>query len=53
MALTSCVIGSIVALASHAIIRILFSSSFSGAGPVLAVHIWASVFVFLGVAQSP
>jgi PST family polysaccharide transporter len=53
MALTSCIIGSIVALTSHAIVRILFSNSFSGAGPVLAVHIWASVFVFLGLALSP
>jgi len=53
MTLTACAIGSVVALASHAIIRILYSSSYSGAAPVLAVHIWASVFVFLGVAQSP
>jgi PST family polysaccharide transporter len=53
MAMSACVIGSIVALASHAIIRILYSSSYSGAGPVLAVHVWASVFVFLGCAQSP
>jgi PST family polysaccharide transporter len=53
MTMTACVIGSIVALASHAIIRILYSTSYSGAAPVLAVHVWASVFVFLGVAQSP
>jgi PST family polysaccharide transporter len=53
MTMTACVIGSIVALASHAIIRILYSTGYSGAAPVLAVHIWASVFVFLGVAQSP
>ena len=53
MAMTACVIGSIVALASHAIVRILYSNSYSGAAPVLAVHIWASVFVFLGLAQSP
>jgi len=53
MTLTACVIGSIVALASHAIVRTLYSNSYSGAGSVLAVHIWASVFVFLGVAQSP
>lgn len=53
MAMTACVIGSIVALASHAIVRILYSNTYSGAGPVLAVHIWASVFVFLGLAQSP
>jgi polysaccharide transporter, PST family len=53
MAVTAYVIGSIVALSSHAIIRTLYSSSYRGAAPVLAVHIWASVFVFLGVAQSP
>jgi len=53
MTMTACIIGSIVALASHAIVRILYSSSYSGAAPVLAVHVWASVFVFLGVAQSP
>jgi PST family polysaccharide transporter len=49
----ACVIGSGVALASHLIIRTLYSSSYSSAGPVLAVHVWASVFVFLGVAQAP
>lgn len=53
MTMTACLIGSIVALASHAIIRILYTNSYSGAAPVLAVHVWASVFVFLGVAQSP
>lgn len=53
MTLSACAIGSIVALSSHAIIRILYSSGYSGAAPVLAVHVWASVFVFLGVAQSP
>ena len=53
MTMLACVIGSIMALASHSIIRILYSSSYSTAAPVLAVHIWASVFVFLGVAQSP
>jgi PST family polysaccharide transporter len=53
MTLTACVIGSIVALASRDIVRVLYSNSYSGAAPVLAVHIWASVFVFLGVAQSP
>lgn len=53
MTVTAYVIGSIVALASHAIIRILYSNSYSGAAPVLAVHVWASIFVFLGVAQSP
>ncbi|WP_433984565.1 flippase [Tunturiibacter empetritectus] len=53
MTMLACVIGSLVALASHAIVRILYSNSYSGAAPVLAVHIWASVFVFLGLAQAP
>jgi PST family polysaccharide transporter len=53
MTMTACIIGSIVALSSHAIVRLLYSTSYSGAAPVLAVHVWASVFVFLGVAQSP
>jgi PST family polysaccharide transporter len=53
MAATACIIGSIVALASHFIIRTLYSSGYASAAPVLAVHVWASVFVFLGVAQTP
>jgi PST family polysaccharide transporter len=53
MTLSACVIGSFVALASHTIIHVLYSNSYNGAAPVLAVHIWASVFVFLGVAQGP
>jgi PST family polysaccharide transporter len=53
LTLSACVIGSIVALSSHAIIRILYANSYRDAAPVLAIHIWASVFVFLGVAQSP
>jgi PST family polysaccharide transporter len=53
MSLTAIVIGSGIALMSHWIIHILYSNAFVAAGPVLAVHIWASVFVFLGVAQAP
>jgi PST family polysaccharide transporter len=52
MTLLACGLGSLVALTSRLIIRLLYSPSFSGAGPVLAVHVWASVFVFLGVAQA-
>jgi O-antigen/teichoic acid export membrane protein len=53
MTLTACGIGSIVALCAHAIVRLLYSKSYSGAAPVLAIHVWASISVFLGVAQSP
>ena len=53
MTLLALVIGSLVALGSHAIIHALYANGYNGAAPVLAVHVWASVFVFLGVAQSP
>lgn len=46
-------IGSGIALSSHWIIHILYSDAYNAAAPVLAVHVWASVFVFLGVAQAP
>jgi PST family polysaccharide transporter len=38
-------------LTAHWIVNILYSTRFAQAAPILAVHIWASVFVFLGVAQ--
>lgn len=38
---------------STKLIILLFGEGFLLAGPVLAIHIWASLFVFLGVAQSP
>ena len=53
MAMLACVLGSIIALASHAIVHLLYSPGYRAAGPILAVHVWASIFVFLGVAQSP
>lgn len=36
---------------STTLVVILYGKGFLSAGPVLAVHIWASLFVFLGVAQ--
>jgi len=31
----------------------LFGINYQAAGPVLAIHIWASLFVFYGIAQGP
>lgn len=36
---------------SNQIIELLFGNHYIAAAPVLAIHIWANVFVFLGVAQ--
>lgn len=38
---------------SENIVLAMFGSKFAEAGPILAVHIWTSVFVFMGVATSP
>lgn len=38
---------------SESLVVLLFGSEYQAAGPVLAVHIWAALFVFMGVAQSP
>jgi polysaccharide transporter, PST family len=38
---------------SSRLILALYGADFSAAGQVLAIHIWASLFVFLGVAQGP
>jgi len=39
--------------ASGVVTRTLYGSQYEGAAPILAIHIWAALFVFLGVAQGP
>jgi PST family polysaccharide transporter len=41
-----------ISLTSGWIVRVLYGAQFKQAGPVLAIHLWASVAVFLGVASS-
>ena len=40
-----------VALLAPWLIRLAYGAAYAAAAPVLAVHIWSSVFVFLGVAR--
>ena len=40
-----------VALVAPWVVRVAYGAEFAAAGPILAVHIWSSVFVFLGVAR--
>ena len=40
-----------IALAAPWIVRVAYGQAFAAAGPILAVHIWSSIFVFLGVAR--
>jgi len=39
-------------LSGH-VIQFLYGTGYLGAGNVLSIHVWAAVFVFLGVAQGP
>lgn len=39
--------------ASGIVARTLYGRQYEGVGPILAIHIWAALFVFLGVAQNP
>ncbi len=41
-----------LAFFSGAIVDILFGAEFAQAAPVLAIHLWASIAVFLGIASS-
>lgn len=41
-----------ISLLSGWIVKLLYGHRFAAAGPVLAVHLWASVAVFLGVAST-
>lgn len=40
-----------IALCAPMIVRILYGAAYAESGPILAVHIWSSVFVFVGVAR--
>ena len=42
-----------ITLTSTYLITFLYGHAYSAAGPILSVHIWAAVFVFLGVGASP
>lgn len=53
LARTAYVVAIPMTIFSTPLVTLLFGEQFSAAGPVLAVHIWAALFVFLGVAQSP
>jgi PST family polysaccharide transporter len=53
MAFISIAISIPMTFLSGNIIMAMFGSGYAEAGPILAVHIWTSLFVFMGVATSP
>jgi len=53
MAGISLLIAIPMSLCSSWVVTAMYGNAYQAAGPVLAVHIWASLFVFYGVAQGP
>jgi PST family polysaccharide transporter len=53
VALIALAIAVPMTFASGYLMTTLYGSEYKDAGTVLAVHIWAALFVFLGVAQNP
>jgi PST family polysaccharide transporter len=47
----SILISAPISLLASPIIKVMYGNSYAEAGSVLAIHIWASVFVFLGTAS--
>jgi PST family polysaccharide transporter len=52
MSASSVTIAIVVSLISAPLVSVIFGNAYQGAGIVLAVHVWAAVAVFLGVASS-
>jgi len=38
---------------SNFVTKALYGNAYAGAGQILAIHIWAALFVFMGLAQHP
>ena len=47
------VIAVFLTFAADFVAGLLYGDAYEGVGTILAIHIWAALFVFLGVAQSP
>ncbi|MBD2363127.1 flippase [Anabaena minutissima FACHB-250] len=52
LVLISIVVAVPISFLSERIITMLFGNSYATAGSILAIHIWASLFVFMGVGTS-
>ncbi|CAM8361340.1 flippase [Candidatus Methylopumilus universalis] len=52
MSLLSIILALLLTFLSKPIIIFLFGQDYADAAPVLSIHIWTSIFVFLGVAST-
>jgi len=52
LVLISLPVAVFISFFANDIIYFIFTNKFEGAGPMLAIHIWSGIFVFLGSASS-
>ena len=52
MSAVSIAVSLVVMVSAGSLIELLYGVEYKDAGPVLALHVWASIAVFLGVASS-
>jgi PST family polysaccharide transporter len=52
MAIMSLGLAVVMTFASNRLVRLFYGEAYAGSGAVLAIHIWAGVFVFLGMTAS-
>lgn len=51
LAILAVVVAIVMTFSSDWVVVLLFGKTYAAAGEILAVHIWAGIFVFLGVAS--
>jgi PST family polysaccharide transporter len=51
--LTAYIIAIIMTFLSPFLINFIYGEDYIKAGPILSIHIWSAIFVFIGVATSP
>ena len=52
MAWFSIIVAAVMTLSSGILVNLLLGAEYLAAGKILAIHVWAAPFVFLGVARS-
>ncbi|WP_316786189.1 flippase [Pedobacter frigiditerrae] len=52
LVLISLPVAIFISIFANDIIHLIYDTKFEGAGPMLSIHIWSGIFVFLGVASS-
>ncbi len=51
MLLIALPVAALMSVLAGPLCDLVYGSAFAGTGPILALHVWAGVFVFVGVAQ--